>query len=80
MWFTWANLLTVLRLAAVGPCAWAVLTGHWQLAAGLFLLAVVTDLADGPIVITSYSIHYTKLYDGWPLRKLCAGDQQKEVP
>jgi phosphatidylglycerophosphate synthase len=49
MWATWANLLTGLRLLAVGPALWAIATGRWMLAAGLFSLAVVTDLADGPL-------------------------------
>jgi phosphatidylglycerophosphate synthase len=49
MWKTWANLLTLLRLAAIGPCAWAIAEGHWLLAAGLFILAVITDLLDGPL-------------------------------
>lgn len=49
MWFTWANLLTVLRLASIGPCAYAVLTGSWPWAAGLFVVAVTTDLLDGPM-------------------------------
>jgi phosphatidylglycerophosphate synthase len=49
MWFTWANLLTVLRLASIGPCAYAVVTAHWQWAGGLFVLAVATDLLDGVV-------------------------------
>ena len=48
-WLTWANGLTLLRLLAIGPAAWAILNGHWSLAAGLFVLAAVTDLADGPL-------------------------------
>ena len=49
MWFTWANLLTVVRLASIGPCAYAVVTGRWQWAGGLFVLAVATDLLDGMV-------------------------------
>jgi phosphatidylglycerophosphate synthase len=49
MWFTWANLLTVVRLASIGPCAFAVTTDNWRWAAGLFILAVATDLLDGPV-------------------------------
>jgi phosphatidylglycerophosphate synthase len=49
MWKTWANLLTGLRLLSIVPCAWAIGTGQWTLAAGLFTLAVLTDLMDGPV-------------------------------
>ncbi len=49
MWRTWANLLTALRLATIGPCAWAISTGAWGLAGALFALAVLTDLLDGPV-------------------------------
>jgi phosphatidylglycerophosphate synthase len=49
MWFTWANLLTVARLAIIGPCAFAVIAGSWLWAGGLFVLAVATDLLDGPV-------------------------------
>lgn len=49
MWFTWANLLTVVRLASIGPCAYAVVTGSWQWAGALFAIAVATDLFDGPV-------------------------------
>ncbi len=48
MWNTWANLLTAARLLAVGPAAWAIVNGLWILAAGLFVIAVATDLLDGP--------------------------------
>ncbi len=47
MWFTWANLLTGVRLASIGPCAYAVVADSWPWAAGLFVLAVATDLLDG---------------------------------
>jgi len=49
MWKTWANLLTGARLLAIGPSAWAIVTGRWSLAAFLFVLAVITDLLDGPV-------------------------------
>ncbi len=45
----WANLLTLARLIATVPCAWAIVEGHWTWAAALFVFAVATDLADGPI-------------------------------
>ena len=48
-WLTWANALTLLRFLAIGPAAWAIVSGHWQLAATLFTLAALTDLADGPL-------------------------------
>jgi phosphatidylglycerophosphate synthase len=48
-WLTWANSLTLLRLLAIGPAAWAIVSGHWLLAALLFTLAALTDLADGPL-------------------------------
>lgn len=48
-WLTWANALTLLRLIAIGPTAWAIVSGQWQLAALLFTLAALTDLADGPL-------------------------------
>jgi phosphatidylglycerophosphate synthase len=46
---TWANGLTLLRLIAIGPAAWSILAGYWPLAALLFALAALTDLADGPL-------------------------------
>ena len=48
-WLTLANGLTLLRLLAIGPSAWAIVAGHWQLAGPLFALAALTDLADGPL-------------------------------
>lgn len=47
MWKTWANLLTLLRLACILPGAWALLAGDWVSAAVLFVIAVVTDFFDG---------------------------------
>ncbi len=49
MWRTWANLLTATRLAVLVPCAWAISASAWGLAAGLFAVAVLTDLLDGPV-------------------------------
>ncbi len=49
MCFTWANLLTFVRLASIGPCAYTAHTGNWRLATGLFVIAVATDLLDGPV-------------------------------
>lgn len=46
---TLANALTSLRLAAAPPAALAVFGGNHEAALLLFTLAVVTDLADGPI-------------------------------
>ncbi len=46
---TWANLLSALRLAAALPCAYAVSVGDWLVAAALFAVAVVTDIADGRV-------------------------------
>jgi phosphatidylglycerophosphate synthase len=48
-WITWANLLSGLRLAAVVPCVFAVLGLHWRIAAVCFVVAVATDLLDGPL-------------------------------
>lgn len=47
MWNSWANLLTLLRLACVLPCAWAMLQDDWTTAAVLFVIAVITDFFDG---------------------------------
>ena len=48
-WFTPANLLTGLRLAAAPLCASAITCDLAGVAAGLFAVAVVTDLADGRV-------------------------------
>ena len=45
----WANLLTLSRLACVIPCGWAIGNQRWSLATALFVVAVVTDFADGPL-------------------------------
>ncbi len=49
MWLTWANGLTAVRLVGIAPGVWAICTGHWRMAAAVFVLAVLTDLADGPV-------------------------------
>ncbi len=48
-WLTVANGLSGVRLVAAPACAWAIATSQWPLAAGLFYLAVATDLLDGPV-------------------------------
>lgn len=47
MWLTWANGLSAIRLAAALPCAWAIVEAQWLIAACLFIIAVITDFADG---------------------------------
>lgn len=47
--FTLANALSGLRLACTPVCAWAILAGAPRWAAAAFVLAVITDLADGPV-------------------------------
>jgi phosphatidylglycerophosphate synthase len=49
MWTTWANLLTLVRLLVAAPCALAVWREHWSIAAMLLSVAIITDLADGPV-------------------------------
>jgi len=46
---TLANALSGLRLVCAPLCAWAIVAGEARWAAGTFVLAVVTDLADGPV-------------------------------
>ena len=48
-WLTAANALSAVRLACAPGCVWAVAGLQWRIAAGLFVLAVVTDLLDGPV-------------------------------
>lgn len=47
MWFTWANGISAIRLVAALPCAWAIIEAQWGIAAILFVIAVITDFADG---------------------------------
>jgi phosphatidylglycerophosphate synthase len=49
MVMTWANLLTLIRLALVPLCAFAIVAGDWHRAAVTFAVAVGTDLLDGPV-------------------------------
>jgi phosphatidylglycerophosphate synthase len=49
IWATWANLLTAIRLLVIPLAVWAIVGQRWTMAAGLFVLAVITDLADGPV-------------------------------
>ena len=42
-----ADLVAVARAVAVGPIAWAILTGQNVIALGLFALAAVSDALDG---------------------------------
>jgi len=44
-----ANKLTALRLFLIAPLVWALYRSDFLLAATVFTLAVITDLADGPI-------------------------------
>lgn len=46
-WTTWANALSLLRLALVPVLGITILRGQALAAGGLFALAVATDLADG---------------------------------
>ena len=49
MLFTWANAVSAARLLLIVPCAYAIGNDEWQLAAALFVTAVVTDVFDGVI-------------------------------
>ncbi len=48
-WFTWANLLTLVRVATLLPLVYSMLHGLWLWAAVLFTIAVVTDVYDGKL-------------------------------
>lgn len=48
-WLTWANALTLLRLASAPVCALAILADASLAAFALFALAVATDFADGSV-------------------------------
>lgn len=47
--FGWANLLTLVRLLLALPSVLWILGGQWQLAALAYVIAVVTDVADGRV-------------------------------
>jgi len=44
---TWANVLTLARLAVTGPTLWALLSQRFTLGLALFLVGVATDVLDG---------------------------------
>lgn len=44
---TWANVLTLARLAVTGPTLWALLSQRFTLGLALFLFGVATDVLDG---------------------------------
>lgn len=46
-WFTWANVISALRLVITLPCAYTIVHELWAIAAALFIVAVVTDFFDG---------------------------------
>lgn len=46
-WVTWANLLTLLRLASIPSVVLAIVYLDWTLAAWLFALAIASDILDG---------------------------------
>jgi cardiolipin synthase len=48
-WFSWANLVSISRLGAAIPCAYAVVEGVWVIAAALFIYSVCSDFIDGYI-------------------------------
>lgn len=48
-WLTLANAVSGARLALAPVSVYAILAGRWWLAAGVFVAAVASDLADGPI-------------------------------
>ena len=48
-WLTVANGLSGVRLVCAPVCVWAVVTLQWRMASALFVLAVITDLLDGPV-------------------------------
>ena len=48
-WFTWANVLTSLRLVAAIPLYYSIEANAWWAAAALFWLAVASDLVDGRV-------------------------------
>ena len=46
-WATWANGVSLLRLALTPVSVYAVFAGRWQLAAVVFAVAVASDFLDG---------------------------------
>lgn len=49
VWFTWANVLTLVRALLALPTAICVFNGAWPTAALCFAVAVATDALDGPL-------------------------------
>jgi phosphatidylglycerophosphate synthase len=47
--YTPANVLSGVRFVAAPICAYAICSSHWHAAGLLFILAVATDLLDGPV-------------------------------
>jgi phosphatidylglycerophosphate synthase len=47
--FTWANAISAIRLLLIAPVAYAISQRLWHAAAALFVIAVVTDVADGAV-------------------------------
>ncbi len=48
-WLTWANALTLARLACIPGLVLAILFADWDIAAGIFIFAIFSDLFDGLI-------------------------------
>ena len=49
IWFTWANVLTSLRLVAALPLYYSIDVGAWWIACALFWMAVASDFIDGRV-------------------------------
>ena len=49
LWLTWANLLTLIRVAALLPLIYTILNYMWLWAGLLFATAVITDVYDGKL-------------------------------
>lgn len=60
-WFTWANLLTLIRAATLFPLTYSILHQLWVWAAVVFAIAVVTDFYDGKL---ARSLHQTSPLGG----------------
>lgn len=60
-WFTWANLLTLIRVATLFPLVFTILNELWLCAAVLFTIAVITDFYDGKL---ARSLHQTSPLGG----------------
>ncbi|MBV1904943.1 MAG: CDP-alcohol phosphatidyltransferase family protein [Pseudomonadales bacterium] len=61
---TLANAITFIRLALIAPGAWLIYSQQWVWATGLFLVAILTDIADGPIARKlNQSTAFGRLFD-----------------